>query len=180
MVTIDSHVVVKYMNEPFVTIPQYLIVEGSAGQKYLKMRASSLPIVQLLTGAKNPARASLTFYQPFQKLVEKRNEAMDRHATGDEDQGDMADLFENHDEEGQGRSNRRHRLQNLPETVNIYVGNTIVPCLIPQEGKRPKAADLAVPLDSNTIAAIIDHVRASAEDLEMHMKQPRKKAKQNQ
>ena len=118
----DSQVILKYQNEPFVTIPEYLIHKGADGQKYLQMRASSLPIVQFLTGAKNLSRASLTFYEPFQKLVEKRNEQLDRHHAmgGQEDQGDGDNLFEDQD---RPKASRR-KIQNLPETVNIYVGNT--------------------------------------------------------
>ncbi|CAJ1451473.1 unnamed protein product [Effrenium voratum] len=177
MVTVDSQVILKYQNEPFVTIPEYLIHKGADGQKYLQMRASSLPIVQFLTGAKNPSRASLTFYEPFQKLVEKRNEQLDRHHAmgGQEDQGDGDNLFEDQD---RPKASRR-KIQNLPETVNIYVGNTTVPCLIPPDKSRPKAADIAVPLDSNILCAIVDHIRANVAALQAHMESgpKRKRAK---
>ena len=167
MVTIDKHWIVKYQNEPFVTIPEYLFETGPNGQKFLKMRASSLPIVQLLTGAKNPSRASLTFYEPFQKLVEKRNEQLDRHAAmGErENQDDGEDLFE---DQAAVKKNSR-KIRNLPETVNINVGNQMVPCLIPPDKSRPKAADLAVPFDSQIICCIVDHIRSNVAALETHM-----------
>ena len=173
MVSIGSKVTLKYNLEPAVTIPDYLLVDGPDGHKYLRLRASSLPIVQLLTGAKTPANASLTYYEPFQKLIQLRNEQMDQYAHGNQEEGQREQLFE---AEGAPKSTG-HRLQNLPDFVNIHVGNTVVPVLIHGDMRRPKAADFTVKLDANLLNCIVDHIRANVEMLEAHLDTARAKKK---
>ena len=176
MVTIGNSVLLKYNLEAAVTIPDYLLVDGPDGHKYLRMRPSSLPIVQLLTGSKHPHRCSLVHFEPFHKLIELRNEQMDRYAMGneEEDQGDQ--LFES---QAIRRTSSRKKIQNLPDFVNIHIGNTVVPVLVQGDFQRPKALDFMVKLDANLLTTIIDHVRANVEELESwrQTERPKKRAK---
>jgi hypothetical protein len=73
MVSIKEAIEIQYQDEKPVLIPHSLILNHE-GQKYLKVRPTSQPIICLLHGKQSKRNASLSQLEPLGPLIEARNQ----------------------------------------------------------------------------------------------------------
>ena len=135
-------------------IPHSLILHHE-GQKYLKVRPTSYPIICLLHGGQPKRNASLSQLEPLRQLIEARNQEIKKvHC---EDPGDHGNsLF---DQQEADPPAKKQRIAAPSRVVTITVGDKLVDCLV--SGKRPARYDLAVLLEPDHMDPVICHLRPS-------------------
>ena len=98
MVSIKEAIEIQYQEEKPVLIPHSLILNHE-GQKYLKVRPTSQPIVCLLYGKQPKRNASLSQLEPLRQLIEARNQEIKKVQSEDPDDHGNNHLFDQQDPE---------------------------------------------------------------------------------
>ena len=163
MAKISSRVEIAYQEEKPVLIPKEHIMD-SMDKQWLKLRPTSQPIVQLLAGSKVAKNSSLSGCKELHAIIAARNQEYDKEPHAADQEGQAAEaLFDEPAQKARKRCNSQE-----PEEVTIQVQGQVINCLM--NGKRPRATDLTIELDSNQITAIIKDIRAGA--VEQSLQQP--------
>ena len=124
------------------------------GQKYLKVRPTSQPIIYLLHGGQPKRNASLSQLEPLGQLIEARNEEIKKVHCEDPGDGNN-NLFDQ--QEADPPAKKKRIAAPSPCVVTITVGDKLVDCLV--SGKRPARSDLAVLLEPDHLDPVICHLR---------------------
>ena len=90
MVEIIYAMQISYQDEKAIVIPPELVVDGPDDTKFLRIRSTALPIIQLICGTKVTKNASLASCPALSNLVSMRNSKCDE--AGDPQDPDI-DLF---------------------------------------------------------------------------------------
>ena len=151
MVEITTRVQISFQDEKPVTIPQELVFEND-GQKWLKLRPTAQPIIQLIQGGRIGKNASLSSSSALKSLLDARNTAFLQGRPGLE-ANNGEDLFE--DPAKQPR--KKQKLLHENRIVHLEVADHKVQCLM--FGNRPTRSDLAILLDPNHLEPVILHFR---------------------
>eukprot|EP00435_Cladocopium_sp_Y103_P043804 s250_g12.t1 len=154
MVSIKTSIQIEYQDQKPVLIPDDLILHHE-GQKFLKLRPTSQPIIRLLHGSNAQRNASLSQLKPLQDLIEARNKEIKKvHGEDPNENGDQ-NLFDQEDAEPVAKKRKFAAPSSF--VVTIIVGDKPVDCLV--SGKRPTRSDLAVLLDENHLEPVICHLK---------------------
>ena len=154
MVSIKEAIEIQYQEEKPVLIPHSLILNHE-GQKYLKVRPTSQPIICLLHGGQPKRNASLSQLEPLGQLIEARNEEIKKVHCEDPGDGNN-NLFDQ--QEADPPAKKKRIAAPSPCVVTITVGDKLVDCLV--SGKRqPARSDLAVLLEPDHLDPVICHLR---------------------
>ena len=154
MVSIKEAIELQYEEEKQVLIPHTLIVNHE-GQKYLKLRPTSQPIICFLHGEQTKRNASLSQLEPLQQLIEARNQEIKKVQHEDPDEHGDNNLFDR--KEGEPPAKKRNVF--APCVVTTTVGDKPMDGLA--FGKRPTRSDLAVLLDPAHLDPVVCHLRPS-------------------
>ncbi|OLP99575.1 hypothetical protein AK812_SmicGene17865 [Symbiodinium microadriaticum] len=152
MVEIQERVALAFAGGRHVPIPPALLVVGSDGSKYLKVRPSHGAICKLICGeakckeAKNP---SLAASPALAKLHGQIQKALEPDQPGD-------DIFEAKD----CKRKQLSKKADAPETVTISVNGTDVVLLAP---KSSKTTDLIVKMEPQMMQAVFDMLAVDCE-----------------
>ena len=149
MVEITTRVQISFQGEKPVTIPQELVFEND-GQKWLKLRPTAQPIIQLIQGGRIGKNASLSSSSALKSLLDARNTAFLQGRLDSE-----ANNGENLFEDAAKQPKKKQKL--VDEIVHLEVGDNTVQCLV--YGNRPTRSDLAILLDPNHLEPVILHFR---------------------
>ena len=141
MVEITTRVQISFQDEKPVTIPHELLFEHD-GQKWLKLRPTAQPIVQLIHGGRISKNASLSSSNALKSLLDARNTAFLQSPPGLE-----ASNGENLFEDPPKQPKKKQKLLDENRIVHLEVGDHKVQCLM--FGNRPTRSDLAILLDPN-------------------------------
>ena len=153
MVSIKEAIEIQYQEEKPVLIPHSLILNHE-GQKYLKVRPTSQPIIYLLHGRQPKRNASLSQLEPLGQLIEARNQEIKKVHCEDPGDGNN-NLFDQ--QEADPPAKKKRIAAPSPCVVTITVGDKLVDCLV--SGKRPARSDLAVLLEPDHLDPVICHLR---------------------
>ena len=151
MVEITTRVQISFQGEKPITIPQELVFEDD-GHKWLKLRPTSQPIIQLIHGGAIGKNASLSSSNALKSLLDARNTAFLQGPPGLE-----ANNGENLFEDSAKQPQKKRKLMDENRIVYLEVGDHKVQCLM--FGNRPTRSDLAILLDPNHLEPLILHFR---------------------
>jgi hypothetical protein len=98
MVSIKEAIEIQYQEEKPVLTPHSLILNHE-GQKYLKLRPTSQPIICLLYGKQPKRNASLSQLEPLGQFIEARNQEIKKVQSEDPDDHGNNHLFDQQDPE---------------------------------------------------------------------------------
>jgi len=155
MVSIKEAIAIHCQEEKPVLTPHSIILHHE-GQKYLKVRPTSQPIICLLHGGQPKRNASLPQLEPLRQLIEARNQEIKKvHC---EDPGNHGNSLLDQQEADPPAKKQRIAAPS-PSVVTITVGDQLVDCLV--SGKRPARSDLAVLLEPDHLDPVICHLRPS-------------------
>ncbi len=175
MVQIGTRFQIRFQDEKPVLLPEDLLLEAH-GKQWLRLRPTAPSICQIILGNQYQHNASISAAPTLQKWLQARNSMIDKGPTED---NNAQDLFEDQeDTQGSSQSKKakkRATPDERPETVTIQEGEHRIECLV--HGKRPKAMDLMVLMDAQTIEIVINHLRAEAIEAVDHARRAYKKVK---
>ena len=155
MVSTKEAIAIHCQEEKPVLTPHSIILHHE-GQKYLKVRPTSQPIICLLHGGQPKRNASLPQLEPLRQLIEARNQEIKKvHC---EDPGNHGNSLLDQQEADPPAKKQRIAAPS-PSVVTITVGDQLVDCLV--SGKRPARSDLAVLLEPGHLGPVICHLRPS-------------------
>ena len=142
-----------YADYKWIAIPEFLVQEHQ-GESYIKMRATSQPIIKLVAGSRISKNASMSSCAELTELISKRNDAA-KQSRQAPDPGQA--MFRSEDsQEASASTSTKHVPQGI-YCVQIDVNGTQVRTLV--QGQRPSKADLTVPMEPTQLAAVIQFLR---------------------
>ena len=162
MVEINYRVEIQFQDEKPITVPKDPIIQFK-GQTYIKLRPTSLPIVQLIHGGKVAKNASLSSSTTLKQLIKARNERYNGQMPPEENQEELFD-----DQEPVPGSKRPFRPLEEEQgiTLQIDCDGTSIDCLM--MGQRPSRTDFTFLSKANQIEASVKAMRlTSTQDLNM-------------
>ena len=161
MVEINYRVEIQFQDEKAITVPKDLIIQFK-GHTYIKLRPTSLPMVQLIHGGKVAKNASLSPSTTLKQLIKARNDMYKGQVPPEENQEELFD-----DKEPVPGSKKPFRpLEEEGTTLQIDCDGTSIDCLM--VGQRPSRTDFTFLLEANQVEAIVKAMRTtSTQDLNM-------------
>ena len=163
MAEIRAAIQIRYQGESPILIPKELLKTANQKQ-FIQLRATSQPIIQLLTGKKPEKNSSLSNSTALQKLVKQRNDEFQKPPEAPQQ------LFDDAPAPKKPAKKRKAAPGDQSEEVEIQVKATKVVCLM--TGKRPRKTDLTIELQEDQVTAIISSIRE--EDVEEVLQQARR------
>ena len=124
MVKITTTVQISFQGEKPVTIPQELVFEDD-GQKWLKLRPTAQPIIQLIHGGAIGKNASLSSSNALKSLLDARNTAFLQGPPNAE-----AKNGENLFEDPPKQPKKKQKIRDENRIVHLEVGDHKVQCLM--------------------------------------------------
>eukprot|EP00439_Symbiodinium_sp_Y106_P071171 s6186_g12.t1 len=163
MAEIRAAIQIRYQEKSPILIPKELLKTANQKQ-FIQLRATSQPIIQLLTGKKPEKNSSLSKSSALQKLVKQRNDELQKPPEA------AQQLFDDAPAPKKPAKKRKAAPGDQSEEVEIQVQATKVVCLM--TGKRPRKTDLTIELQEDQVTAIISSIRE--EDVEEVLQQARR------
>ena len=164
MVEINTRVELQFQDEKATTTPKDLIIQFQ-GQQYLKLKPTSLPMVQFMHGVKVAKNASLSSSTTLKGLIQARNDKYKGQEPQEEGQEALFD-DDNLKEPAAGSKRPLDPLGERGTIVQIDCDGTSIDCLM--VGKRPARTDFTFLLEPSQVEAIVMAMRqTSTQDLDM-------------
>ena len=157
MVEINYAMQISYQDEKAIVIPPELVVDGPDGTKFLRIRSTALPIIQLICGTKVTKNASLASCPALSNLVPMRNSKYDEAR---DPQDPDIDLFF----QGPASPKKKPRRRTFQEDQVLTIAVEDKPIEVLMTGQRPRATDLLVKIDATQLTTVIGYLRQDSHE----------------